>query len=155
MSGSLEPTDHTCHGIHGFVRVEVKDDKNNIALIPFAKREYKILDMEVNTDDTMGSISRRIGEKVTETGDDNIYDIVVSGKRHVTLELMEEKIKSLGNIRSIEDKTEKYFDYEQLKKVYEGCLLQRYISSFQDCEDARELKALEYGTEAILEALKA
>lgn len=155
MSGSLEPTDHTCIGTHGFVRVEVKDGKNHIALIPFAKREYKILDMEVDTDDTMGSISRRIGEKVTEAGVDNIYDVVVSGKRHATLELMEEKLKSLGNIRSIEDRTEKYFDYEQLEKVYKGCLLQRYISSFQDCEDARELKALEYGTEAILEALKA
>ena len=155
MSGSLEPTDYTCIGTHGFVRVEVKDGKNHIALIPFAKREYKILNLEVDTEDTMGSISRHIGEKVTEAGVDNIYDVVVSGKRHATLELMEDKIKSLGNIRSIEDKTEKFFDYEQLEKTYEGCLLQRYISSFQDCEDAVELKALEYGTEAILEALKA
>lgn len=155
MSGSLEPTDHTCYGPHGFVRVEVKNGKNQIALIPFAKREYKTLILEVDTEDTMGSISRRIGEKVTEAGIDNIYDIVVSGKRHATLELMEDKIKSMGNIRTIADCTEKYFDYEQLEKTYAGCLLQRYICSFQGCESTVESKALGYGTEAILEALKA
>jgi len=155
MSGSLEPTDHTCYGTHGFVRVEVKNGKNHIALVPFAKREYKTLNLEVDTEDTMASISRRIGEKVTEEGSDHIYDVIVSGKRHVALELMEDKIKSLGNIRTIEDRTEKYFDYEQLQRDYEGCLLQRYISSFEDSESTVEMKALGYGTEAILEALKA
>lgn len=155
MSGSLEPTDHTCYGVHGFVRVEVMDGKNHIALIPFAKREYKTLTLEVNTEDTMGSISRRISEKVTEMGTDHVYDVIVSGKRHASLELMEEKIKSLGNIRTIEDRTEKYFDYEQLGKTYEGNLLQKYISSFKDCDSTVEMKALGYGTEAILEALRA
>ena len=155
MSGSLEPTDHTCYGTHGFVRLEVKDGKNCIALIPFAKREYKMLTLEVTNEDTMGSISRRLGEKVTEQGSDNIYDVIVSGKRHASLELMEDRIKSLGNIRSITDCTEQYFDYGQLEKDYEGCLLQRYISSFEDSDNTVEMKALGYGTEAILEALKA
>ena len=155
MSGSLEPTDHTCYGVHGFVRVKVQDGRNHIALIPFAKREYKTLTLEVTAEDTMGSISRRLGEKVTEAGVDNIYDVVVSGKRHASLELMEDMIKSLGNIRTIEDRTEKYFDYEQLQKTYDGCLLQKYISSLKDPKSAVEAKALAYGTEAILEALKA
>ena len=155
MAGSLEPTDHTCFGTHGFVRVEVKDGKNQIALVPFAKREYKILRMEITIEDTMGSICRRIGEKVTELGDQNIYDVIIQGKRHASLEIMEEKIKSVGNIRAISDQTDKYYDYEQLVKDYEGCLLQRYISSFGQREEEVDKKALAYGTEAILEALKA
>ena len=154
MAGSLEPTDHTCLGIHGFVRVEVTDRGNQIALIPFAGREYCFLEMELTTEDTMGSIYRRLCEKVTERGRDNIYDVVVSGKRHASLEIMEEKLKSIGNIRVILDRTEKYFDYEQLEKQYQGSLLQRYISSFAGCDQALEKKALSYGTEAILEALK-
>ena len=155
MAGSLEPTDHTCFGTHGFVRVEVKDGKNQIALVPFAKREYKTLRMEITTEDTMGSICRRIGEKVTELGEQNIYDVIIQGKRHASLEIMEEKIKSVGNIRAILDQTDKYYDYEQLVKEYEGYLLQRYISSFGQIEEEIDKKALAYGTEAILEALKA
>lgn len=153
MAGSLEPTDHTCYGTHGFVRVEMKNEKNEIALIPFAKREYKTLTLQLTTEDTMGSICRQLGEKVTELGTDNIYDVIVNGKRHATLEIMEEKLKSIGNIRAVVDKTDKFYDYAQLMKDYEGCLLQRYISSFEKCEDALEKKALAYGTEAILEAL--
>ena len=155
MAGSLEPTDHTCFGTHGFVRVEVKDGKNQIALVPFAKREYKTLRMEITTEDTMGSICRRIGEKVTELGEQNIYDVIIQGKRHASLEIMEEKIKSVGNIRAILDQTDKYYDYEQLKIDYEGCLLQRYISSFEQSGEEVDKKVLAYGIEAILEALKA
>ena len=155
MAGSLEPTDHTCFGTHGFVRVEVKDGKNQIALVPFAKREYKTLRMEITTEDTMGSICRRLGEKVTELGEQNIYDVIIQGKRHASLEIMEEKIKSVGNIRAILDQTDKYYDYEQLKIDYEGCLLQRYISSFEQSGEEVDKKVLAYGIEAILEALKA
>ena len=155
MAGSLEPTDHTCFGTHGFVRVEVKEGKNQIALIPFAKREYKTLRMEITIEDTMGSICRRLGEKVTELGDQNIYDVIIQGKRHASLEIMEEKIKSVGNIRAILDQTDKYYDYEQLKIDYEGCLLQRYISSFEQSGEEVDKKVLAYGIEAILEALKA
>ena len=155
MAGSLEPTDHTCFGTHGFVRVEVKDGKNQIALVPFAKREYKTLRMEITTEDTMGSICRRLGEKVTELGDQNIYDVIIQGKRHASLEIMEEKIKSVGNIRAISDQTDKYYDYQQLVKEYEGYLLQRYISSFEQSGEEVDKKVLAYGIEAILEALKA
>ena len=154
MAGSLEPTDHTCLGTHGFVRMEVTDRGNQIALIPFAKREYCTLELELTMEDTMASVSRWLGEKVTELGPDNIYDVIVSGKRHASLEIMEEKLKSMGNIRVIQDQTEKYYNYELLKEQHQGCLLQRYISSFEECDQALEKKALGYGTEAILEALR-
>ncbi len=154
MAGSLEPTDHSCYGTHGFVRVEVKEGKNQIALIPFAKREYQILNLEITPEDTMGSIYRRLGEKVTEFGNENIYDVIIKGKRHASLEIMEEKLKSAGNVRVILDQTEQYYDYVQLEKEHEGCLLQKYISSFTEMETELEKKALAYGTEAILEALK-
>lgn len=154
MAGSLEPTDHTCDGTHGFVRVQVKDGRNEISLIPFAKREYRTLPLEIAVEDTVGSISRRLGEKVTELGAENIYDVVITGKRHASLEIMEAQIKSVGNIRSIVDKTEKFYDYGQLREKYMGRLLQRYIDSFASCNTALEKQALGIGTEAILEALE-
>jgi hypothetical protein len=153
MAGSLEPTDHTCFGAHGFVRVEVKDHKNLISLVPFAKREYKTLELNVTVQDTMGSIYRTLCEKVTEKGCDHIYDVIIKGKRHASLELMEEKLKSAGNIRIIVDETEKFYDYEQLCKDYDGRLLQKYIVSFEDCKTEQEKEALVLGVEAILEAL--
>ena len=153
MAGSLEPTDHTCYGPHGYVRVEVKNGRNEISLIPFAKREYKTAELCVNTEDTMGSIYRRLCEKVTEAGVENIYDVIITGKRHASLEIMEDKLKSVGNIRIIQDDTEKFYDYRQLRQQYEGRLLEKYISSFEGAADDVEKKALAYGTEAILEAL--
>ena len=153
MAGSLEPTDHTCRGIHGYVRVEVQNGQNRISLVPFAKREYQDLVLELTQEDTMGSLYRRLGEKVTELGKDNIYDVIITGKRHASLEIMEEKLKSAGNIRVITDRTEKSFDYQKLSEEYQGRLLQKYISSFEGCERSVEKKALGYGTEAILEAL--
>ena len=153
MAGSLEPTDHTCVGSHGFVRVEVKNGVNHITLVPFAKREYCELVIEVNTEDTLGSIYRTLCEKVTEKGEDNIYDVIIKGARHASLEIMEEKLKSAGNIRVVLDETEKFFDYRALSENYRGRLLQKYIDSFADCCDEVEKKALAYGTEAILEAL--
>lgn len=153
MAGSLEPTDHTCYGMHGFVRVKVTAEGNQITLVPFAKREYCTLTIELTSEDTMGSIYRCLAEKVMEAGKDNIYEVILSGKKHSALEILEEKLKSAGNIRTLVDKTEKFYDYEQLGREYAGSLLQRYISSFEGCESTLEKKALSVGTEAILEVL--
>lgn len=153
MAGSLEPTDHTCQGIHGYVQVNVLEGENDISLIPFAGRTYETITLEVTVEDTMGSICRRLGEKVTEKGRENLYDVIIKGKRHASLEIMEEKAKSAGNIRNIVDETEKHYDYAELASVWEGSLLQRYITSFEESESPLEKKALAYGTEAILEAL--
>ena len=153
MSGSLEPTDHTCQGTHGYVCVEVKEGKNHISLTPFAGREYQEISLNLSEEDTMGSICRRLGEKVTELGADNIYDVVIRGKCHASLELMEDKIKRVGNIRVITDETEKSYNYETLMQEYYGSLLQRYIASFSKSENMLEKKALAYGTAAIMEVL--
>ena len=154
-SGCLEPAECTCTGTHGYVRIEVDKAGQKAFFVPFAKREYQKLVINISEEDTMTSLFARLGEKVTELGEQNIYDVIIQGKRHASLEIMEEKIKSVGNIRAISDQTDKYYDYEQLVKDYEGCLLQRYISSFGQSEEEVDKKALAYGTEAILEALKA
>lgn len=153
MAGSPEPTDHTCHGIHGYVKVEVKEGRNEIVLIPFAKREYRTLILEVTVDDTMGSIYRNVSEIITKEGRDHIYDVVLRGKCHSSFEIMEEKLKSAGNVRAILNQTERFYNYEKLRAEYNGRLLQRYIDSFQGCEAEIEKKALSIGTAAILEAL--
>lgn len=153
MAGSLEPTDHTCCGAHGYVKVEVQNGQNRIHLVPFAKREYKTLNIALTAEDTMGSIYRRAVEMIAKEGTDHIYDMVLTGSCHSSLEIMEEKLKSAGNIRVIINQTEVSYDYRKLCADYEGRLLQRYIDSFEGCEGALEKKALSLGTSAILEAL--
>ena len=103
---------------------------------------------------TMGSIYRTLKERIHQEGVSNIYEVVLSGVCHSSLEIVEEKLKSAGNIRMILDKTEKKFDYEWLQEKYEDCLLGRYISSFKNCNDSIEKEALQLGTAAILEALE-
>lgn len=153
MAGSLEPLDHTCRGIHGYVRVETEGGKNQITLIPAAKREYSVLNIRIDAEDTMSSLFFRIKEKIEEIGKDWIYDLELTGKCHPSLEILEEKLKSAGNIRAVHDHTEKQFDYEALKEAYFGSLLERYISSFGETSAEIEKEALNIGTWAILEAL--
>lgn len=152
MAGSLEPTDHTCTGTHGFVRVQVTEDGNEISLVPFAKREYRTLTLELTSEDTMGSIFKRLKERIFLEGEEHIFDVVLNGRRHGTLEILEEKLKSVGNIRAIFDETEKQFDYAGLKMQYQGSLLERYIRSFESEQGVLDKETLEVGTAAILEA---
>lgn len=152
MAGSLEPTDHTCLGTHGYVRVETNGRRNEISLVPFAKREYRKLVLELTENDTMGSIFRSVSEQIAAEGKQHIYEIILRGRRHETLEIFEEKLKTAGNIRKISDETEVFYDYGRLRRKYEGRLLQRYIDSFAGAEGTLEKKALAYGTAAILEA---
>lgn len=153
MAGSLEPTDHTCRGVHGYVRVETAGGRNHIVLVPFAKREYKELELLLTPEDTMQSIFRRTAEEIEKRGKDHIYDVKLLGTCHSSLRILEEKLKTAGNIRIIHDETEVSYDYESLSREYDGRLLQRYITSFDGCESPLEKKALSIGTAAILEAL--
>lgn len=153
MAGSLEPLEHTERGVHGYVRVKVTEEGNEICLIPFAKREYRTLYLKLTEEDTMVSIYRALRERIRQEGERHIYDVVLTGECHGALEILEEKLKSAGNIRLVADETEKKFDYEQLKVQYQGCLLERYISSFEGCSGQVEKEAMQVGTAAILEAL--
>lgn len=153
MAGSLEPTDHTCTGVHGYVRVEVSKGRSRISLVPFAKREYRTMTVLLTPEDTMGSVFEKVAERIETEGRDHIYDLVLSGTCHFTLEILEEKLKSAGNIRVIRNETEVFYDYGKLCREYDGKLLQRYIDSFGECEAALERRALSLGTAAILEAL--
>lgn len=153
MAGSLEPTDHTCEGVHGYVQVEVLKGQNRVLLVPFAKREYRELQLPMTQEDTMSSLCTRAAEAIRAQGADHIYDVLLLGKHHVSLEIMEEQLKSVGNIRLIRDETEPFFDYEKLKQEYNGSLLERYVSSYGLCTDEIEKKARSLGTQAILEAL--
>ena len=153
MAGSLEPLEHTERGVHGYVRIHATEDGNDICLIPFAKREYRTLYLKLTENDTMASIFRFLKEQIRREGEMHIYDVALTGACHGALEIVEEKLKSAGNVRRITDETEKKFDYEQLKIQHQGCLLERYISSFEGCSARVEKEALQIGTAAILEAL--
>ena len=153
MAGSLEPLENTEEGVHGYVRVKTEHGKQDIALVPFACRAYITLEVEVTPEDTVASLFSRLKNCIEESGEENIYSVVFRGKKNEHLELMEAKLKSAGNIRKIIDETEKDFDYEMLKTHYQGRLLQRYIDSFADADTVVEKRALEIGTEAILEVL--
>lgn len=154
MAGSLEPTDHTCEGAHGFVEILAKQGENKVSLVPFAKRSYRTLSLPLTKEDTMGSIFRRLCDEITRLGTDDIYTVILTGEIHPSLELIQEKLQSAGNVRKIIDQTERAYDYEALKAAYEGRLLQRYISSFDGTEDALEKRALALGVEALMEALE-
>ena len=135
------------------MRVTVSEHGNDICLVPFAKREYRELKLELTPEDTMGSVFGILKEKISTEGEQHIYDVILSGRRHGTLEILEEKLKSAGNVRVITDATEKHFDYAGLKEQYQGSLLERYISSFENEGEALDREALEVGTAAILEVL--
>lgn len=154
MAGSLEPTDHTCEGVHGYVEIEVVGGQNRIRLVPFAQREYRKLQISMTEEDTMSSLFKNIVEMIHKQGEEHIYEVLLCGKRHRSFEIMEDKLKSAGNIHKITDQTEPFFDYEKLKKDYRGTILEKYMLSFAQCETELEKKALNLGVSALLEVLE-
>ena len=151
--GALEPLDINDLGEHGYIRGEVTKTKFYAEFVPFAKRKYLELDVEINADMSFLELRHKIAEEIDKNGRENFYRIVFSGVKDEVMQISVEDIDKLGNIVRIEDKSVADYQYDKLIKENGDNLLSRYLRYF--LEDERELtdvekKALDYGIRALL-----
>ena len=150
-AGALEPIDRNDVGPHGYVKGEITEAGVHTQWIPCAMRSYIHLEVPVNTEDTMGSVRKKILEAVKDYGAENMYKIILTGYRDPDLRFDTERMDRDGNLLEVIDETAPQYDMEELLQENEGNLLGEYIRRFKDCEkDSREYQALYEGVEVLL-----
>ena len=138
-------------GTHGYVKGEITESGIRTQWVPCASREYIHLGIEVRPEDTTGSIKREIEKQIQEYGNENIYKIVLRGKRDHDASLDTDRMKGGQNIIEILDETSPAYDFEKLYAENADTILGRYIEQFQECrEGSTEYQALCEGVEALL-----
>ena len=150
-SGALEPVDKNDTGRHGYVKGEITDQGVRTQWIPCASREYIHLQIPVSCQDTTGSLKKKICEQISKYGNENIYKIILNGKRDQNVSLDTERMTGDENIQEILDETSPAYDFEKLYTENEDTILGRYIGRFRGCrEGSVEYRALCEGVEALL-----
>ena len=150
-AGALEPVDKNDTGKHGYVKGGITEEGVRAQWVPCACREYIHLEVTVGTEDTTGSIKKQMEKTINKYGNENIYKIVLMGKRNRDVFLDPERMKGEKNILEIIDRTSPAYDFERLYEENEDTILGRYIGRFRGCrEGSVEYQALCEGVEALL-----
>lgn len=152
-AGSLEPLDRNETGQHGYIEGEFNAHNTiDIKFIPFSKRQYYHLEMDIEPGMVKGSIYDRLQAKILELGQQHIYKLVLSGIRDQQLVFEESDFNKLGNIIEVEDKTIPDYDFERLQYENRDNIVGMYINAIRHnaVNDDIGDKALYYGMEALL-----
>ena len=152
-AGALEPVDRNDTGPHGYIRGEIAERGVKTQWIPCACREYVHLELPVDEADTEGSIKEKIEKQIETNGNENIYKIILRGKRDADIRFDTKRMADLGNILEVLDETFPAYDMGQLYEENRGNLLGQYIGHFIGCaEGSLEYEALCEGVSALLES---
>ena len=155
FSGSLEPLDQNETGRHGFLLGEITEKGTQIRFVPFAKRQYVHLDLNVDVGMTHGALRTKIREEIEAHGTENLYKIILEGQRDPEIVYDMEDLDTHGNLVEILDRTVPAYDYEQLCDKNKDNLLGRLIGHFAGSEpESMEYQAMCEGVSAILAAME-
>lgn len=149
--GALEPVDKNDTGAHGYVKGEITERGIRTQWVPCAGREYIHLEIAVEQSDTTGSIRDQILKQINEYGNENIYKVILKGRRDTDIVLDTARMASNLNVLEIIDKTVPAYDFERLYEENKETILGRYIDCFHGCsEESIEYQALCEGVTALL-----
>ncbi len=153
-AGSLEPLDRTHLGERGYIEGKIINGRTRIRFVPFAKRQYVEIAVEVNPSSTIRALQDYILQYIKKKGKQHIYCIRIKGLRDADMVLEADDFVSLGNIVEFVDETEPDYDFYEIRNRYAGTLVAAYIDSFMEMDDMTEVekKALYYGVGALLKA---
>lgn len=150
-AGALEPIDRNDEGVHGYIHGRMDNDEIEIEFIPFAKRSYQTITVDMNADMTMQELASNVGELIAEDGGQDIYQIVLKGFKSTDFELDERLLKKTGRILSITDMAALDFDFQRLYEENKDNIIGLYIKHIteMDINDSLKAKALCYGMKAL------
>ena len=155
FSGCLEPVNYHDTGRRGYILGEVSDDGQTvIKWVPFNKRSYVNMALDVNPGSTNEDIYAVVEEQINHLGSNNIYRILLRGRISNDLEINLSGLTRQYYINEIIDNTERDYDVNELYVNNQSNLVGRFIDELADDGDDEhhELrqKALIYGLEAVL-----
>lgn len=156
-SGSLEPTDRNDLGQHGYIYGELEQKRDGFrkcqtVFVPFARREYIPLDIEVHPDMTGYELKKKVEKRIEENGVENIYKIRLIGFRNPETMFDASSLDVYGNMIECVDDTKPSFRMDLLKAQNKHNIIGKFIASFEGCdEDSLEYRAMCEGIEALME----
>lgn len=158
-AGALEPVDIGDYGEHGYIQGEMKVHENQciteILFHDFAKREYKKLQVEVDSKMTHYALKDYLYTLRSASGMHNLYQVELIGARDPEIMFLLEELDDIGNIIDIVDHTKLDYNLDELERKNKDNLLGAYIRSFGNVvEGSREYLALYQGVQAIEETKK-
>lgn len=151
QAGCLEPGDRLDIGAKGFYEGEITKQGVRMEFVPFAKRIYLPLEITVTPEDTVLSVKKKITEKQEALGRENMYCLILMGKRDEVIQFPADELCALGNICSFEDKTQPDYNLEELYAANQNNVLGWYMKEFMEKKglSETELQALHYGIRAL------
>ncbi len=153
-AGSLEPLDFGETGEHGFILGELGEDGEKFEFVPFAKRSFVKLEIELTGEDVHTSLIEKIKEKSDKYEDDFIR-IIFTGYKSLTLDLSKESLEKDLDFYYFEIKDETKFDIDLDLVVSENedGFIGRFVESFaeDDLRDELVKEAYELGIRMLYE----
>ncbi len=161
-AGALEPVDIADFGTHGYIlgitrskRGMLEGKQTILEFVPFAKREYIALQVEVHPDMTNYELKDYLHDIRYDRGMQHMYQFELIGLRNPELFYDLEQVDTVGNIISIVDNTKPNYNLQKLESENKNNLLGVFIRSFQGVEEGTlEYMALYEGIQAIEETKK-
>ena len=163
--GSLEPLDKTELGEHGYILGEIiKMGENSegsglsssiqTAFVSASSRQYLKMEIEITPNTTNGSLEDEIRKKICTYGDNNIYRLLLYGKRDKDIIFDYDTLYQLGNVIEIEDTSLPDYNFIQLRDENSSNIVGLYIDQIlqKDVDNKLKEKVLYLGIESLLKA---
>ena len=154
--GSPEPLDFGETGRHGIVEGTITKDSIDIVFLPFAKREFVTIDVDVDEYMTIEDIIDNIKDIVKEYRFDDLYRFSLNGIRDKDIlfdtQYIKDRIQEHVIYAEIIDNTTPDYDLNKLKQENENNVIGKYIEymEMQNIQDDISKLALYEGIEALL-----
>lgn len=155
--GSLEPLNRKELGHHGYVEGELVREGGEIRLksgfVPFARRQYLSIDIEVTEDMTDLELKDSISRSIEKNGREHIYNITLKGFRNKEEAGLIQEMEEIGNISEVRDETKPNYDFERLLRENRYQMIGLFIEAVRKsgAEDEVADKALYFGIGALLQ----
>lgn len=152
-AGSLEPFDFSETGDHGFVEVEIIDKKTTIQFIPFAKRNFVVIPIELSGDLSDVDIIQVMKQYANEN---DLVRFIFTGRYHHEITISNDYFREvLGEYffyLECKNNARIDFDIDDILKQNKGNIIEKYITRFQsmDLTDEHIRRAFEIGLEELL-----
>lgn len=151
-AGALEPLDKNDCGPHGYLSGEYERGRLTLSFVHWAVRDYRMLEIAVDEEQTDFSVEEQIVQRIRETGKQHIYRIHLTGFRDPDIVFQRERYYSLGNIIEVIDDTEPAYDFEELRNRHREDVIGAFIEALYRSDMSEvQRKALIYGVQAMLE----
>ncbi len=153
-SGCLEGRGFDECGKKGFVLLEVTDGKITSEFVPFAKRQFHEVLVEVDPEMTMAQIVDEAKEATASISSDDLIKIILTGKRHMDMDI---DCSRLGrNLHQdfffikVYDETSVQIDYESFRhdKSLKGEFVR--LVEQKDLTERERADVIELGIKAIM-----